>query len=122
MKPRLLADIIGIIDCVPYDRKALYNALTSRLSTGQWLNKTKSKSSSTPLTGSEKNAAVDELFERILHGRHARLRGERPKVMGQFHRIAPSGMYEKLVKMKRVGFGEEKTLGSTQKLQNPIIV
>ena len=85
VKPQLLADILTMVDPLPFDRAYLAHMLAARAREGAW-----------PVPpGLSPDASYDERlnahFHRLLRGRVPRLFGQMPARLGAFRRLAPGG-------------------------------
>jgi tubulin polyglutamylase TTLL5 len=118
IKPRLLADIISLVDPLPFDRKALYALLNRRVGSGAWM----PASSPGILSAPEKRQFFNDTLQTLLGGRKPRVRGMEPASLGQFQRIAPSVLWSQISKMKKVGFGEPKNSNRNHRQTFPIII
>ena len=127
IKPRLISDVINLVDPLPIDRVYLAKLLDRKLRTGNWppapapaasaadsaktsdakqstadkAQQSQSAESKRATRLAEHQASVDAHMQRVLMGRRPRLFGEMPKRVGGFRRLAPTAMSDQLLKMKR---------------------
>ena len=67
-------------------------------------------------------ARSPKLFHFRFSGTKPRLRGQMPREMGKFQRIAPSVMWDKIYKLKRMAYSEPQTLEYRYRSTYPIVV
>lgn len=96
MKPRLISDVINIVNPLPFDRLALSRLLEARLQSGCWPSKTKQRDDV-----SSKESINSACFH-VLRGLLPRLYGQPvPKDrLGLFECVAPSHNYTRLSKLR----------------------
>ncbi|GBG82839.1 hypothetical protein CBR_g36369 [Chara braunii] len=100
IKKNLIRDTIQLVDPVHFDRAALADVLIGRTT-----HAVRSSRSSAPffarMTDNRDSLYMD--LYRILQGQRPRVYGEMPKNLGQYHRLAPSKNYYKLIRLRNPG-------------------
>lgn len=115
IKPRLIKDTINLVDPLPFNRWYLSYLLERRLMTGIFEERA-------PKNKAEKQQRLNEMMYYLLNQQKPRMLGEMPQKMGLYRRLAPSPVYDQLLKMKRAAFQPSTTVEAKYKRTLPNLV
>ncbi|MEW5301029.1 MAG: hypothetical protein WDW36_003912 [Sanguina aurantia] len=99
IKAVVVRDVIRLVDPLPFDRAALLDVLQTRTCGRGRLGRRNGGVMSGTVTAEREVMCGDMLA--VLQGGMPRRYGQMPSSTGGFERIAPSPMYDKLLKLKR---------------------